>query len=398
MKQVNKVNRKRVLILSEGFGSGHTQAAYALAAGMKKISPGIQTKVLELGSFLNPVVAPIILSAYRKTVVTSPALVGMLYRKQYEKPINRLTRLALHKIFYTHTANLIKQLKPDLIICTHPIPSAVISRLKSAGLKVPLYTVITDYDAHAAWINPEVDRYLVSTPEVRRLLLKRGIKSEAVHVTGIPVHPNFWTTGNKESVRKELQLRNIPTVLIMGGGWGLLFKKQVLDSLTSWRDKVQLVFCTGTNEKLASKLANHPGFDHPNMVILGHTKEISKWMDASDLLITKPGGMTCTEALAKGLPMLFCESIPGQEESNRQYFVTSGYGETLEAEAIDRWFERLTSRHRSVQSKSARHQSFKINYKPDRCAHDLVEMLFDSSSSTPLNRSSDPQALKQISM
>ncbi|MNS73854.1 Processive diacylglycerol beta-glucosyltransferase [compost metagenome] len=134
------------------------------------------------------------------------------------------------------------------------------------------------------------------------------------------------------------------------------------------------------------------------MVILGHTKEISKWMDASDLLITKPGGMTCTEALAKGLPMLFCESIPGQEESNRQYFVTSGYGETLEAEAIDRWFERLTNRHRSVQSTSARHQTFKINYKPDRCAHDLVEMLFDSSSSTSLNRSSDPQALKQISM
>lgn len=390
MKQVNIVNRKRVLILSEGFGSGHTQAAYALAAGMKKISPGIQTKVLELGSFLNPVVAPIILSAYRKTVVTSPALVGMLYRKQYEKPINRLTRLALHKIFYTHTANLIKQLNPDLIICTHPIPSAVISRLKSAaGLKVPLYTVITDYDAHAAWINPEVDRYLVSTPEVRRLLLNRGITPEAVHVTGIPVHPNFWTTGNKECVRKELQLRNIPTVLIMGGGWGLLFKKQVLDSLSSWRDKVQLVFCTGTNDKLASKLKSHPGFNHPNVVILGHTKEISKWMDASDLLITKPGGMTCTEALAKGLPMLFCESIPGQEESNRQYFVTSGYGETLEAEAIDRWFERLTSRHRTVQYNSARYQASKVDYKPDRCAHDLVEMLYDNSNS---------RTLKQISM
>nr|WP_316245793.1 glycosyltransferase [Paenibacillus tuaregi] len=375
MKQVNIVKRKRVLILSEGFGGGHTQAAYAIAAGMKLVSPDIHTKVLELGSFLNPVIAPIILSAYRRTVVTSPALIGMLYRKQYDKPINRLTRLALHKIFYTQTINVIEQLKPDLIICTHYIPSAVISRLKAAGLKVPLYTLITDYDAHAAWINPEIDRYLVSTPEVRRLLMKRGVQPSQIQVTGIPVHPNFWTTKNKSCARSELNLRDIPTVLVMGGGWGLLFKKQVLDTLTSWKDKVQLVFCTGTNEKLAAKLQHHPSFTHPNIVILGHTNEISKWMDAADLLITKPGGMTCTEALAKDLPMLFCESIPGQEDSNREYFINSGYGEMLSSEAIDRWLERLTTRHHHEQSNHSRIKAFKPNYQPDRCVRDLAEML-----------------------
>lgn len=381
MKQVSIVKRKRVLILSEGFGSGHTQAAYAIAEGIKKINPGIHTKVLELGSFLNPVIAPLILSAYRRTVVTSPALLGMLYRKQYDKPINRITRLALHKIFYTQTKHVIDQLKPDLIICTHYIPSAVISRLKSAGLKVPLYTLITDYDAHAAWINPEIDRYLVSTPEVRRLLLNRGVKPSSIHVTGIPVHPKFWTTGNKESARKELHIRDLPTVLIMGGGWGLLFNKQILRTLISWRDKVQLVFCTGTNEKLAAKLQNHPAFAHPNMVILGHTKEINKWMDAADLLITKPGGMTCTEALAKGLPMLFCESIPGQEDSNRDYFIATGYGEVLGTDSIDRWFERLTSQQRRPSFMRSPVKSLRHNYQPDRCVRDLAEMLAERSTS-----------------
>lgn len=135
--------------------------------------------------------APIILSAYRKTVTTQPKLMGYVYRHQ--KSFNRLTTLALHRIFYTHTKNVVMQLKPDVIVCTHFIPGAVVSRLKRVDptLKMPLVTVITDYDAHASWISPEVDRYLVSTPEVKSKLRMRNIPSAKIQVTGIPVHPNF---------------------------------------------------------------------------------------------------------------------------------------------------------------------------------------------------------------
>nr|WP_245339138.1 glycosyltransferase [Paenibacillus shirakamiensis] len=384
--------------MSEGFGSGHTQAAYAIAAGMKKISPRIQTKVLELGSFLNPMVAPLILSAYRKTVTTSPALVGLLYKKKYEKRMTRLTRLALHKIFYTQTAEVIRHLQPDLIICTHPIPSAVVAHLKSTGLSIPLYTVITDYDAHASWINAEADRYLVSTPQVRRLLLERGIESRAIQITGIPVHPNFWTIQNKEHVRLELGLKHMPTVLIMGGGWGMLFKKNILDRMTAWSNQIQLVFCVGTNTRLADKLHDHPAFRHPHIIVLGHTKEISKWMDASDLLITKPGGMTCTEGLAKGIPMLLCESIPGQEESNKNYFIASGFGQSLSSEEeIDLWFQRLiqTATHsETLQNSSA---SSHNTYEPDLCARNLVSMLYSSSNfSRKVPLSSDESVWTQV--
>ncbi|MGV2787429.1 UDP-N-acetylglucosamine--LPS N-acetylglucosamine transferase, partial [Clostridium perfringens] len=171
-----------MLLFSEGFGTGHTQAAYALAEGIQRMNPGIHCRVIELGNFLNPTVGPLILYAYRKTVSTRPRHVGMLYRSQYKKSLNRLTRLALHRIFYAQAQRVIEQLKPDLIICTHPFPNAVVSRLKRQGLEVPLYTLITDYDAHGTWVNSEVDEYLVSTPHVKQLLLLRDIQPEYIHV------------------------------------------------------------------------------------------------------------------------------------------------------------------------------------------------------------------------
>lgn len=381
------MSKKRVLILSEGFGSGHTQAGHALAAGIKKVCPGTNTKVMELGTFLNPIVAPWILSAYRVTLNTSPALVGMFYRKKYEKPVGRLTRLALHKMFYQHASQVIQQLRPDVIICTHPIPNAVISRLRASGLNVPLYTLITDYDAHGSWISPEVNQYLVSTSEVKELLRQRGVDPDMIRVTGIPVHPDFWSNQDKASARRELGIKQMPTVLVMGGGWGLLLKEELIDKLNAWRDKVQIICCMGSNEKLAEKMPACPALQHENITILGHTREISKWMDASDLLITKPGGMTCTEGLAKGIPMLFFESIPGQEEKNREYFVNHGYGVELSStNVIDQWFQRIAQ-----QSDNGGLVYDKVSplhtpvYKPDRCALEVMNLLHSQPAQTKLD-------------
>lgn len=368
---------KRVLILSEGFGSGHTQAACAVAAGLKKIDPTIRAKVLELGSILHPVLAPWIQGAYRLTINTSPALVGMVYRKQYEKPVGRLARLALHKLFYNHASRFIEQMKPELIICTHPIPGAVISRLKASGLKVPLFTLITDYDAHGSWISPEVDRYFVSTPEVRNLLIRRGVSPSAIQVSGIPVHPEFWIRQDKISARRELGLRHLPTVLVMGGGWGIM-KDELVAKMADWKDRVQIVCCMGSNEKQAAKLRNHPDLQHPNIKILGYTRNISQWMDASDLLITKPGGMTCTEGLAKGIPMLFYESLPGQEEKNREYFMKIGCGTELTSEdMLDFWLHKITLEftEKTRTLTPLKQKDSRSAYQPDRCARTIADLL-----------------------
>ncbi|MGG1314412.1 MULTISPECIES: MGDG synthase family glycosyltransferase [Cohnella] len=370
------MRKKRVLLLSEGFGTGHTQAAHALSVGLRQLSPRVQTKVIELGTFLNPVIGPLILSAYRKTVSSRPKLVGKLYRNHYDKSLNRMKRFALHRLFYNHVSDVIEQLKPDIIVCTHPFPNAVVSRLKRLGLDVPLCTVITDYDAHATWVNPEVDMYLVSTSTVRNKLIARGIPPGKIEVTGIPVHPNFWHPHDRAEILTQFGLADMPTVLIMGGGWGLMYSEQMVEYMTSYADKVQLILCVGSNEKAREKLLEDPKFQHPNIKVLGFTKEISKLMDVSDLLVTKPGGMTCTEGMAKGIPMLFYEPIPGQEEENLDYFVTHGFGEALTStETIDRWFRLIQEPYAAGQHRDTLLALRNAEYNPARCSEAILALL-----------------------
>ncbi|WP_435921926.1 MGDG synthase family glycosyltransferase [Paenibacillus sp. DYY-L-2] len=344
------MQKRRVLLLSEGFGAGHTQAAYALSSSLRKVAPHVQTKVLELGSFLNPRVAPIIITAYKKTVSSQPRLVRMMYRSNYKKSLNRLTTLALHRIFYTRTIQVIRQLHPDVIVCTHMIPSAIISRIKRLELlDVPLCTVITDYDAHGSWISPEVNSYLVSTDQVKQKLLERGVDEEKIRITGIPVHPNFWESHRKEDIREQFKLKDMPTILVMGGGWGFMKDEAVNSHLASYRDRIQIIFCFGSNTKSLEKMKKDPRFIHEHIHLLGFTREIDKLMEVSDLLITKPGGMTCTEGLAKGIPMLFHKPLPGQEEENSQYFASQGWGTPISSlDDITAWIHRLTDDYEEV--------------------------------------------------
>ncbi|WP_199615469.1 MGDG synthase family glycosyltransferase [Paenibacillus alkalitolerans] len=368
--------KKRILILSEGFGAGHTQAAHALAVSLRRLSPTVQTRVMELGTFLHPTIFPLIFNAYKKTVTSQPRLYGMVYRSQYKKKIGRFSQLALHRIFYAHTAQIIRQLKPDAVVCTHPFPNTVVSRLKRAGLEVPLCTVITDYDAHGTWISSETNRYLVSTPEVKMKLISRGIPSNKIWVTGIPVHPNFWHKHDKEEIRASFKLKAMPTVLVMGGGWGLVNQEDLMRYMVQWRDRIQFIFVLGNNQKALNRMAQDRAFQHENIRLLGFTREVDKLMEISDLLITKPGGMTCTEALAKGLPMLFHKPIPGQEEENAQYFTANGFGEQLKShDTVDYWFNRLVTQYGDVVQRRETLSRMLRRYNPEDCSKAILQIV-----------------------
>jgi processive 1,2-diacylglycerol beta-glucosyltransferase len=372
------MRKKRVLILSEGFGSGHTQAAQGLSMGLRQLSSNIMTRVLELGAFQHPTIAPWIFSVYRKTVTNKPHLVGRLYQSYNSKSLSRLSSLALHRIFYARTANIIHQLRPDLIISTHPFPTVIVSRLKRAGLSTPLCTVITDYDAHGSWVDSAVNNYLVSTTEVKNKLILRGISSEAIQITGIPVHPKFWRITDREETRISLKLQDMPTVLIMGGGWGLIDNTEIMTYIAKWREQIQLIFCTGNNEKVLQRLSEDVLYQHPNIHLMGFTKDIDKLMDVSDILITKPGGMTCTEAMAKGIPMLFHSPIPGQEEENCQYFSENGFGEVIQSMGtIEAWFKRLLSEDYILLQQKRFKNHLNIQYNPQDCTESIIKLLQD---------------------
>jgi processive 1,2-diacylglycerol beta-glucosyltransferase len=371
--------KQRVLLLSEGFGVGHTQAAHALSIGLHQSNQELETKVIELGSVLHPTMAPLLLDIYRKALSINPKLYGLMYR-QYNRSLSRLSLLALHRLFYAQTAELIQQFGPDAIVCTHPFPNAVISRLKKFGLSIPLYTVITDYEAHGAWITPECDTYLVSTSEVQQKLIQEGIRPQRVKITGIPVHPNFKIRHDQQQIRSQFQLKQLPTVMVMGGGWGLMDRTQLMDQMMRWRDQIQFIFCLGKNEKARQKMASQALFQHPNIHFLGFTEEIDKLMEVSDLLITKPGGLTCTEACMKGVPMLFYKPIPGQEEGNCQYFTENGFGEEIKStETIERWFQLLIHENDRVLEK--RKIILEMGDRaPIDCTTTLLQLLYEKES------------------
>ena len=293
--------------------------------------------------------------------------------------MNRVAQLALHRIFYAQTANVIEQLQPDIVVSTHPFPSTVVSRLKRSGLDVPLCTVITDYDAHGTWISSGTNLYLVSTSNVRDKLTEKGVPRNKIAVTGIPVHPCFWQRNDKAQVAKELNLKNMPTVLIMGGGWGIMGKLDMTEYLMNWREDVQFIICVGNNDKAREELLENPVYHHPNIQVKGFTDNIDKLMDVADLLITKPGGMTCTEAMAKGLPMLFYDAIPGQEEENLQYFISRGFAETIDSiNVVEKWLNLLVSDYSGY--KKIR-QSIDMNihaYRPERCVETILQYMDES--------------------
>lgn len=352
-----------------------------MAIGLRRLSPELQTRVLELGAFLHPTIAPWIFTAYRKTVVHQPRLYGMMYRHQYHKSLNRFAQLALHRLFYASTAEIVRQLKPDAIVCTHPFPSIIVSRLKRSGLDIPLCTVITDYDAHGSWISPEVNRYLVSTEDVRRKLMQHGVRSRNIQVTGIPVHPNFWSKQDRSKIRARWGLRAMPTVMVMGGGWGMMNSEELRRYFGAWRDRIQFLFCLGSNVKERARLEENEWFRHPNIRLIGFTREIDQLMDVSDLLITKPGGMTCTEAMAKGVPMLFYNPIPGQEVENFLYFTQNGLGEPLTAESVERRFQNLLESHPEMPGQRTAFPGGFDRYNPARCPQAVMQVLREERDS-----------------
>ena len=157
--------------------------------------------------------------------------------------------------------------------------------------------------------------------------------------------------------------------------------------LTRWSNEIQFVFCTGDNEKLRKKLLQSPRFQHAHVHVIGYTNEVDQLMDVSDLLVTKPGGMTCTEALAKGIPMLFYKPLPGQEEENCLYFTQKGYGEPIESpKSVTKWMNMLVHSREEVLSRRREYEQNASRYHPQACAKTIL---------TELSLLNAPQAIAQ---
>ncbi|MDB8791876.1 glycosyltransferase [Romboutsia sp. 1001216sp1] len=340
---------KKVLIMSASTGGGHNRAARAIKEELEqKTIDGfnIQCEIVDSLKLVNNTMDKIISRGYEKSAIYTPKAYGSVYRfsetslvSKNEFKGNLLTSLMAKKF-----KKLLNDSKPDLIIGTHPFPMIALSTLKKHsdggsdhGLHLgdhhdtidvpPMISVLTDYTTHSTWIQNEIDYYIVGHEYVKELLAYEGVDTEKIKPFGIPVEKSFLSNREKEEVLNELGLSSDKlTVLLMGGSFGAGNIKETLEELLNIDRDFQILVITGRNEslkeKLEKKLATHN--HNKNICVLGYTNKMNDILASIDVLITKPGGLTTTEALLKDVPMIVPYYIPGQEEENLDFLSNCG--------------------------------------------------------------------------
>lgn len=319
--------KDKVLILTGAFGEGHLQVARAIEQAMKIRSPKADPVVVDFMEWVHPALCPVSHYVYMKGIEKFPNLYGYLYRKTYGRNALSKTLTGLFSTGMRKTLRMLETIRPSVIVSTYPFASAMISKLKEYGLSdIPLVTVITDHTHHSSWLHPYTDHYVVGSHMLRRQLIRLGIPGRKISCTGIPIKPSFLKPVNKQALYKKYSLDPaLPVVLVMGGGEGLfgdgLFTAEKLDAVPF---RMQLLIVCGHNEKLRARLMDDLKGTKHKVFVLGYIDYVCDLMAVSDVMITKPGGVTTAEALAMELPMILYKALPGQEEDNAAFLTQAG--------------------------------------------------------------------------
>jgi processive 1,2-diacylglycerol beta-glucosyltransferase len=325
------VTRLRVLIFSASFGAGHVRAAEALIEALKNREPEADIDHVDFGVFLSRTFNTMLKSTYIEMIKHTPKLWGKFYYRTAKIPPHSVFQRFLNGLGRRKLMNYIHGLQPDLVICTYPTVGGALGVLRQQGeLKAPVVTAITDYAIHSQWINPGVDMYIVGCEDVRIGLLRRGIDEEKIKVTGIPVSPRFERVLDRENIAARLGIDpQCLTLLIMSGAYGVLDSaKWLLKLLDDIPGDLQVLIVCGKDERLYHSLdgvieqARHP------VRRFGFIYNVEEFMAVSDIIITKAGGLTVSEALTRRLPILIYKPIPGQEEENALFLQNIGAGKT----------------------------------------------------------------------
>lgn len=323
------MRKKKILLLSVSAGAGHQRAAEAIrSAALLKDS---QFDVLHLDAmeFVTAGFRKIYTDFYIKLVNKAPALWGYLYHASNEAQSDSTTeklRRALERLNARSLLKAIEEFQADAIICTHFLPAEMLSReIRKQRLRCPVWVQVTDFDLHRMWVHEHMAGYFAASEEVADRMLENGIPAEKIHVTGIPIMPAFQQKLERASCAPEFGLQaERTTILLMGGGAGLGGLDQVAARLLSQQPDFQLIALAGKNaaalQALQTLALRYPGRLFPQ----GFTNQVERLMACSDLVITKPGGLTTSECLALGLPMIVNSPIPGQEERNADFLLEQG--------------------------------------------------------------------------
>ncbi|SHK53935.1 MGDG synthase family glycosyltransferase [Alicyclobacillus tolerans] len=317
----------RLLILSAAYGEGHQQAARAVEAAVTTLCPEADVQILDYLHDVHPRLDAMAKYFYLQSVKYAPTLYKWFYQSTSQLTPQSLIQRQLNSLGIETLAATLHNFRPNIVLATFPTPAGVVSMLKQQGrTNIPLTTLITDHAIHSQWIHPQTDLYFAPSDYVREGLMERGTSPDRVEVTGIPVREAFCRPWNKAELRRELELsEEKPILLLMGGAYGVLGDLgQVALQLAKYSNQLQLIVVAGKNERLYQQLCGMPELAEAGVKIFGFVRDVYRLMAASDLMLTKAGGLTVSESMALGLPLIIYRPIPGQEIQNCHYLTKAG--------------------------------------------------------------------------
>jgi processive 1,2-diacylglycerol beta-glucosyltransferase len=320
----------KVLLLSASAGAGHVRAAQAIETAFKEVGGVREVRHLDTLEFTNKVFRHLYSKAYIELVNKLPAVPGWFYDKLDKPWKNERRRLALDKLNTRPFVKLLREYRPDMIVCTHNLPAEIVSWLKAKERIASRQAIIvTDFDVHAMWLCHHYEQYFVAIDESRAYLEALGIPRGKITVSGIPIDPVFARRKDKHGMRLKHGLApDRTTILLSAGGFGVGSVEPLVTSLLPLQHSAQIVAICGRNEDLKERLDKLAAGINPGAKVavkpVGYTQEMDELMAASDLVLGKPGGLTTSEALAKGLVFAIVNPIPGQEERNSDHLLEAG--------------------------------------------------------------------------
>ena len=317
-----------VVFLSASVGEGHTAAAQAVCNALEDRLPNSRCEIVDSYRYASEVFHRVASNGYIGMVKVLP----QLYRFIYDQAERATKVSAFKKWLHRYTALNLRQhvskLAPDVVVCTHAFPCGVMAEYKREFADSPAVVgIVTDFVVHPFWIHRNIDAYAVATGAMRQTLVARGVRPERITVTGIPIDARFARREDQSEVRRRLGI--VPdrtTLLLMGGGVGIGPLEKAIAAIDRLDHRFQVVVVVGKNPALERRLSEDAGtLTHPVKVV-GFVSNVFDYMQAADVLVSKPGGLTSSEALAAELPLVMLRPLPGQEERNTRYLEAGGAG------------------------------------------------------------------------
>ncbi len=321
----------RILILASSVGAGHVRAAQALELAARQMLPQATIHNLDVLEMTNRLFRAFYASSYIYMVNKTPHVYGHFYELLEQSNhvghnhSDRL-RVILEKWNLGKFIRFLKQAPWDLIINTHFLPAEIVASLRQKGQLSSLQVnAITDFEPHRMWITQPCDRYFTATREGFLYLQHRGIPAQDIFTTGIPIHPDFAVLkARSECLRKHGLTDDRPILLQLSGGFGVGPVEKMSQALLSMKIPIQLVVVAGRNQALKERLENLPVPKQHRLKVYGFTQEMDELMNVATLVVSKPGGLTTAEALARGAVMVVLNPTPGQETHNSDYLLENG--------------------------------------------------------------------------